>query len=113
MFSCIGDVGNPPGHIDIYSDIPGEFGLFLTSANVNEKSVYGFIKRANLARSTSNCSYTQEVYFALTNVTMKMHRKHLQCVLIPHRNLANGSSLTSPAQEIKVVPGTKLEISIK
>ena len=104
MFSCQGDVGNPPGHIEIYSNIAGEFGPFLTAAKVEDKSIYGFIHTVEPV-SITQCSNTQTVFFALTNVTMKMHRKLLQCVTVPHSNLSTTENSTSDIQEIEVVRG--------
>lgn len=106
IFYCKGDIGSPAGHIEIDSDIEGDFAKFLGSDNVNYKTIYGFIYKANT--NFVDCSFVSKVEFALVNITLAMHRKLLQCVTVP-ADMTSATTLTSEKKVIEVVPGKQLK----
>lgn len=97
---CTADVGYPPGHIVIYSDIYGEMTELLSSDQQSNEIASKKIYKA----SNDGCSETWNVTFAFDKVQMNINRKNIWCIVMPNIDYVGGQPVQSKDETIKVVP---------
>ncbi|KAL4220535.1 Coagulation factor 5/8 C-terminal domain [Mactra antiquata] len=105
LFFCRGEIGNPPGHLEVERNINGEYEMFL-APSLNETEL-GWIVRTNETNLDNECGTTAYIGFALKSVSMALHLSSLRCVTSPS-DVENEIQVSEP-KVLKVVSESHCE----
>lgn len=110
MFSCEGDVGNPPGSIEIQSNYNGTYVTFLSLMPGQDNNTIAWI--VNNETDTSDCKNYKKLNFAFHNVTNDWQYKRLRCVIHPSDELLGNTEDLYDEKSINIIPGKMIFKSI-
>ncbi|XP_053403777.1 uncharacterized protein LOC123554699 isoform X2 [Mercenaria mercenaria] len=85
LFYCKGDVGDPPGTIEVQSNFNGSYETFLAPLPGIDNNTIGWI--VSNKPDSSECKNYKTIGFAFHNVTMDMQYKRLRCTIHPSDKL--------------------------
>ncbi|XP_045202508.2 uncharacterized protein LOC123555987 [Mercenaria mercenaria] len=85
LFYCKGDVGDPPGTIEVQSNFNGSYETFLAPLPGIDNNTIGWI--VSNEPDSSECKNYKTLGFAFHNVTIDMQYKHLRCTIRPSDKL--------------------------
>ena len=82
IFSCSAQIGYPPGHLEIQTDVTGNFTTLLSPTDTNNDMAF---ITSTVQRNTNKCDSSESFEFALKApfVTMALHESRMRCVVIP------------------------------
>jgi hypothetical protein len=103
MFSCEGELGNPPGSIEIQSNYKGTFETFLSLMPGKDNNTVGWI--VNNETDTSNCGNYKRLNFVFHNITNDWQHKRLRCVIHPSDEIKGITDDLYEEKSINIIPG--------
>ncbi|XP_053403781.1 uncharacterized protein LOC123554697 isoform X2 [Mercenaria mercenaria] len=85
LFYCKGDVGDPPGTIEVQSNFNGSYETFLAPLPGIDNNTIGWI--VSNETDSSECTNYKTIGFAFHTVTIDMQYKRLRCTIRPSDKL--------------------------